>query len=215
MRGCGGAAPLRFSRMRGFGPAAQFVSSIPDPQAEACAFKSTRTFRGRSLFQEPLAEVRVEVYTSSAGISECGIPGSHGGEICKGVSAVPFHFENRTIRGGLMPHFLTQVAYNEQAWQSLVSNPQNRLDAIRPVIEKLGGRVVNAYFAFGDYDFVLITELPDNVSAAALAIAASAGGACKSVKTTPLMENAEGLEALRKAATSGYRAPTSGRTASA
>jgi uncharacterized protein with GYD domain len=114
-----------------------------------------------------------------------------------------------------MPHFLTQVAYNEQAWQSLVSNPQNRLDAIRPVIEKLGGRIVSAYFAFGDYDFVLITELPDNVSAAALAIAASAGGACKSVKTTPLMENAEGLEALRKAATSGYRAPTSGRTASA
>ena len=114
-----------------------------------------------------------------------------------------------------MPHFLTQVTYNEQAWQSLVSNPQNRLDAIRPVVEKLGGRVVNAYFAFGDYDFVLITELPDNVSAAALAIAASAGGACKSVKTTPLMENAEGLEALRKAASSGYRAPTSGRTASA
>jgi len=114
-----------------------------------------------------------------------------------------------------VPHFLTQVAYNEQAWQSLVANPQNRLDAIRPVIEKLGGRVVNAYFAFGDYDFVLITELPDNVSAAALAIAASAGGACKSVKTTPLMEAAEGLEALRKAATSGYRAPTGGRTATA
>jgi uncharacterized protein with GYD domain len=114
-----------------------------------------------------------------------------------------------------MPHFLTQVAYNEQAWQALVANPQNRLDAIRPVIEKLGGRVVNAYFAFGDYDFVLITELPNNVSAAALAIAASAGGACKSVKTTPLMEAAEGLEALRKAATSGYRAPTGGRTATA
>src|SRR6266567_168116 len=108
-----------------------------------------------------------------------------------------------------MPHFLTQVAYNEQAWQALVANPQNRLDAIRPVIEKLGGRVVNAYFAFGDYDFVLITELPNNV------IAASAGGACKSIKTTPLMDTAEGLEALRKAATSGYRAPTGGRTATA
>ena len=114
-----------------------------------------------------------------------------------------------------MPHFLTQVSYTEQAWQSLVSNPQNRLDAIRPVIEKLGGRVVNAYLAFGDYDYVVITELPNNVSAAALAIAASAGGACKSIKTTPLMDAAEGLEALRKAATSGYRAPTSGKTATA
>src|SRR3977135_960156 len=113
-----------------------------------------------------------------------------------------------------MPHFLTQAAYTEQAWQSLVSNPQNRLDAIRPVIEKLGGRVVNAYFAFGDYDFVLITELPNNVSAAALAIAASAGGACKSVKTTPLMEPAAVLEARGQAATAGYLAPTD-RTATA
>src|SRR3984893_15501595 len=114
-----------------------------------------------------------------------------------------------------MPHFLTQVAYTEQAWQSLVSNPQNRLDAIRPVVDKLGGGVVNAYFAFGDYDFILISEFPDNVSAAALAIAAAAGGAVKSIKTTPLMEATDGLDAVRKAATSGYRAPAGARPASA
>ena len=114
-----------------------------------------------------------------------------------------------------MPLFLSQVAYSEDGWQALVSNPQNRLDAIRPVVDKLGGRIINAYFAFGDYDFILIAEFPDNVSAAALAIAAAAGGAVKSIKTTPLMEAAEGLEAVRKAASSGYRAPTSGRTASA
>ena len=114
-----------------------------------------------------------------------------------------------------MPHFLTQVAYTEQAWQSLVANPQNRFEALRPVFEKLGGRIVNAWFAFGDYDVVLISELPDNVSAAALSIAASAGGACKSVKTTPLMDATEGIEALKRAAASGYRAPTSKHTATA
>jgi uncharacterized protein with GYD domain len=114
-----------------------------------------------------------------------------------------------------MPQFLTQVSYTDQAWQALISYPQNRLEALRPVLENLGGRIVNAWFAFGDYDLVLITELPNNVSAAALAIAAAAGGACKSVKTTPLMEAAEGLEALKKAATSGYRSPVSGRSASA
>jgi len=114
-----------------------------------------------------------------------------------------------------MPLFLSQVAYNENGWQALVSNPQNRLEAIRPVVDKLGGRIVNAYFAFGDYDFILISDFPDNVSAAALAIAAAAGGAVKTIKTTPLMEAAEGLEAVRKAATSGYRAPAGARPASA
>jgi uncharacterized protein with GYD domain len=114
-----------------------------------------------------------------------------------------------------MPHFLTQVSYTDQAWQSMVSNPQNRFEALRPVFEKLGGRIVNAWFAFGDYDVVLISELPDNASAAALAIAASAGGACKSIKTTPLMDASEGVEALKLAASSGYQAPSAGRKATA
>lgn len=114
-----------------------------------------------------------------------------------------------------MPLFLSQASYNEEAWKALVSNPQNRLDALKPVLEKLGGRIVNAYFAFGDYDVVLIADFPDSVSAAALAIAASAGGAVKTIKTTPLLDAAQGVEAMRKAASSGYRAPTTGRTATA
>src|SRR5260370_16901064 len=106
-----------------------------------------------------------------------------------------------------MPHFLTQISDNEQAWQTIVSNPQNRLDAIRPVIEKLGGRVVNAYFAFGDYDFVLIAELPDNVSAAALAIPASAAGSCNTSKPTPPMHAPPHLAPPHTPATSAARAP--------
>src|SRR5690242_3760787 len=105
-----------------------------------------------------------------------------------------------------MPHFMTQVAYTEQAWQSLVANPQNRFEALRPVYEKLRGRIVSAWFAFGDYDVVIISELPDNASAAALSIAAAAGGACKTIKTTPLMDATEAIEALALAAKSGYRA---------
>jgi uncharacterized protein with GYD domain len=104
-----------------------------------------------------------------------------------------------------MPLYLTQVAYTQESWQALIKNPQNRMDAIRPAIEKLGGTVINGYFAFGDYDIVAITEMPDNVSAAAIAIAFAAGGSCKSVRTTPLLTTAEGVEALKKAAETGYR----------
>lgn len=114
-----------------------------------------------------------------------------------------------------MPLFLSQVAYNETGWSALVSNPQNRVETIRPVVDKLGGKIVNAYFSFGDCDLVFIGEFPDNVSAAALSIAAAAGGAVKSIKTTPLLEAAEGLEAIRKAASSGYRAPSGAKPATA
>lgn len=88
-----------------------------------------------------------------------------------------------------------------------MSNPQNRIEVIRPVIERLGGRLECAYLAFGEYDVIGITEMPDNVSAAAFSLAASAGGGVKAVKTTPLLTLEEGIEALKKAAGSGYRPP--------
>ncbi len=83
------------------------------------------------------------------------------------------------------------------------------MEALRPVIERLGGRLESAYYAFGDYDVIFIVEVPDNVTAAALALAANAGGALKAVRTTPLMTLEEGMEALRKAGGAGYRPPGS------
>jgi uncharacterized protein with GYD domain len=79
---------------------------------------------------------------------------------------------------------------------------------VRPAVQNLGGKIKEGWFAFGEYDAVLIAELPDNVAASAIAIAFAAGGACKSVKTTPLMSSAEAVEALKKASRAGYRAAT-------
>jgi len=114
-----------------------------------------------------------------------------------------------------MPHYLSQVSYTAEAWARLVANPQDRIEAVRGPIEKLGGRIHNAFFAFGEYDVVVITEMPDNVSAAAIAIAFAAGGSVKSEKTTPLMTTAEALEAIKKAGTTGYRSLTAGASAAA
>jgi uncharacterized protein with GYD domain len=64
-----------------------------------------------------------------------------------------------------------------------------------------------AYLAFGEYDVVVVLDMPDNVNAAAFSIAAAAGGAVRTIKTTPLMTLEEGIEAMRKAGTAGYRPP--------
>lgn len=106
-----------------------------------------------------------------------------------------------------MARYLFQASYTSEAWAAQVSNPQNRTDVIRPVIERLGGRLECAYLSFGDYDVVVIAELPDNTSAAAFSLAASAGGGVKAVKTTPLITVEEGIEAMKKAAGAGYRPP--------
>ena len=106
-----------------------------------------------------------------------------------------------------MAKYLFQASYTSDAWAAQVHNPQNRVEILRPMIERLGGRIEGAYFAFGEYDAVVIFEMPDNVSMAAFALAAAAGGAMKAVKTTPLMSIEEGIEAMRKASGTGYRPP--------
>lgn len=90
----------------------------------------------------------------------------------------------------------------------MIQNPHDRTNALRGPIESLGGKIHNLFLSFGDYDAVLLVEMPNNVAAAAIAIAIAAGGACKNIKTTPLMTVAEGIEALKKAAGSGYQPVT-------
>jgi uncharacterized protein with GYD domain len=107
-----------------------------------------------------------------------------------------------------MPFFCHQVSYTKEAWARLIQNPQDRLEAVRAPIEKLGGKMHTSYFAFGPFDVLAITEFPDEISAAAISIAFAAGGAVANIQTTSLLTAAEAMEALNKARTCGYRSIT-------
>ena len=106
-----------------------------------------------------------------------------------------------------MPYYMVQASYTGESWGAQLKSPVNRLEQLRPVVERLGGTLETVYYTFGDYDIVGIAEFPDNSSAAAFSLAASAGGSVKSIRTTPLMTVEEGVEAMRKASGSGYRPP--------
>lgn len=107
-----------------------------------------------------------------------------------------------------MAFYMFQACFTQDAWAKMVREPQNREQAIRPVIEKLGGKLIGYWFAFGECDAVVIVQMPDNVSAAAASLAATAGGAISSLKTTVLMSVDESMQAMRKAGAAGYRAPS-------
>jgi len=108
-----------------------------------------------------------------------------------------------------MAYYALQAAYAPMGWAAMLKDPQHRLEAVRPVIERLGGSIVNGWLSFGEYDVLVVCQLPDNISAAALSMAISAGGAIKAVKTVPLMTFEEGLQALRKAKQAEYSPPRS------
>ena len=107
-----------------------------------------------------------------------------------------------------MPRYLIQISYTSAAIADLVSNPQDRAAAVRPIVENMGGRLEGLYFCFGEYDAVVLVELPDNVSAAAIAMAVGAAGAISNYKTTVLLSTEEAVDAMRRAQGSGYQPPS-------
>jgi uncharacterized protein with GYD domain len=100
---------------------------------------------------------------------------------------------------------MVQVAYSPEAWAGLLKSPQNRLSVVSAMAEKLGGRLEQGWMSFGEYDTVVMLELPDNIAAAAFASAIAAGGSCKSVHTTPLLSVEDGMQAMKKASGTGYQ----------
>ena len=106
-----------------------------------------------------------------------------------------------------MPLYMFQAAYTPEALATLIKKPVNRVEVVGKAVEKLGGRVVGGWFSFGEYDVVLIVELPSNVTAASFAVAAAAGGALKCNRTTPLLSQAETVEMFKRAGKTGYRPP--------
>jgi uncharacterized protein with GYD domain len=104
-----------------------------------------------------------------------------------------------------MPKYLIQAKYTAQGLQGLMKDKASgRRAAIQKALEGLGGKLETIYYAFGDYDVVLVAEAPDNIGAAAMAFAASSSGLART-RTTPLMTVEETDKALEKSV--NYRPP--------
>ena len=106
-----------------------------------------------------------------------------------------------------MAFYLIQASYTSQAVAAMVKNPQDRAAVIRPMIERVGGKLHGLWFAFGAHDIVAIAEMPDNVGAAAMAMAIGSSGAMSDYQSTPLMTSTDAVEAMKQAAAVVYQAP--------
>ena len=76
-----------------------------------------------------------------------------------------------------MPKFLVEVKYSLDGAKGLMAEGGSSwVAASKTLIESLGGRLETFYFAFGEADGYIIVDMPDNISAAAAALAARASG---------------------------------------
>jgi len=108
-----------------------------------------------------------------------------------------------------MSFFMIQFKYDDDAIKNLVKNPQDRGVQAQAVVESFGGKLHQFFFAFGEYDGIAITEFPNTENATACALFLGSTGAFDAMKTTVLIDSAEGLQAMKRANSTqtGYTPP--------
>jgi uncharacterized protein with GYD domain len=80
-----------------------------------------------------------------------------------------------------MPKYLWQVSYTAEGASGLVAEGgTSRREAVRQMLESVGGRLEAFYYAFGGADLYVIGDAPDDVAAAALSLRTAASGAARS-----------------------------------
>ncbi len=104
-----------------------------------------------------------------------------------------------------MPKYLIQANYQGDAMKGLLKEGgSGRRRAVDELMASVGGKVESFYYAFGDTDAYVVVDVPDNVTAAAVALTVGASGAIK-LKTTVLITPEEVDQAAKKSPS--YRPP--------
>jgi uncharacterized protein with GYD domain len=104
-----------------------------------------------------------------------------------------------------MPKYLVRSSYTTEGARGLIKEGASARQAMaKKVIESVGGSIEAFYYALGDTDLIIIADLPDSSSAAAIGLTVSAGGGVRA-STTPLLTTQEMDAACKKQV--AYRAP--------
>src|SRR5262249_14364745 len=104
-----------------------------------------------------------------------------------------------------MPKYLFQATYAADGIKGLEKDKaSSRKAALSEAVDALGGKLEAFYLAFGEHDWVLLAELPDNASATAFSLTVSKSGLLRTT-TTPLLSVEEADKALKKKIS--FRAP--------
>jgi uncharacterized protein with GYD domain len=104
-----------------------------------------------------------------------------------------------------MPKFMIKASYTAEGARGLLKEGGTaRRATVQKLIEGLGGKVEAFYFAYGEDDAYVITDVPDVASGLAVSLAVNASGAVR-LSTIPLITPEE-IDAAGKKAVQ-YRAP--------
>jgi len=94
---------------------------------------------------------------------------------------------------------MIQFSYSQETVANLIKNPEDRRVVVKNLIEKFGGKLLAFYYTYGDYDGIVIADMPDQVSGLAANMVSLAGGGSSKIKTIILISVEDAMAAMKKA----------------
>ncbi len=96
-----------------------------------------------------------------------------------------------------MSKYLFHGSYTPEGFQGLMKEGgTNRRQAAEQALKSVGGKLEAFFFAFGEDDFYIIVDLPDNVSTTAVSFVGNVSGSF-GIKTIVLLTPEEVDEAIK------------------
>jgi uncharacterized protein with GYD domain len=98
-----------------------------------------------------------------------------------------------------MPIYISQGRYALNAVKGMMAKPEDRSKAVAKLMKDAGGKLLSYYLTFGEYDFIVIAEAPNESAMASVLLAAISGGGVTDVRTTVALTPAEAMKAFENA----------------
>ena len=98
-----------------------------------------------------------------------------------------------------MSIYILRGRYSSEALKGMIASPEDRGAAIAKIVEKTGGKLLSYYLTFGDDDWLVIIDCPNNEVAMTVAIVGAAGGSNTDTKTTVAMTTKQAMAAFKAA----------------
>ncbi|MFO8035746.1 MAG: GYD domain-containing protein [Anaerolineales bacterium] len=97
-----------------------------------------------------------------------------------------------------MSKYLFYGSYTQEGYKGLMEEGgSSRIQAAKQALGSVGGSLEAFYFSFGEYDFYILVDLPDNVTTTAVTLAGNVSGTFN-IKGVSLLTPEELDEAVEK-----------------
>jgi uncharacterized protein with GYD domain len=99
-----------------------------------------------------------------------------------------------------MALYMYKFTYTPETWKKkLEKKPEDRRIAINRMMDQIGGKLINLFYAFDEFDGLVVFEAPDDVSAQAAMLKIFSHGNIKAIRPARLYTVEQMMAGMRQA----------------